>query len=63
MTEALGQHMEREEAARLMANVPRKQRATVGADRAYDTSGLVAVMRQQGLTAFRSERQDSAQRH
>jgi transposase len=30
VTEALGQHMEREAADRLMAEVPRKQRATVG---------------------------------
>jgi transposase len=50
VTEALGQHMEREAAARLMAEIPRKQRATVGADRAYDTSGLVVAMRQQGVT-------------
>src|SRR5882672_10669261 len=50
VTEALGQHMEREAAARLMADVPRKLRATVGADRAYDTSGLVVAMRQQGVT-------------
>ena len=33
VTEALGQHMEREAAARLMSDVPRSQRATVGADR------------------------------
>jgi hypothetical protein len=50
VTEALGQHMEREAAARLMADVPRKQRATVGADRAYDTWGFVAQMREQGVT-------------
>jgi hypothetical protein len=42
--------MEREAAARLMANVPRRQRATVGADRAYDTHGFVAAMREQGVT-------------
>lgn len=50
VSEALGQHMEREAAARLMAEVPRKQRATLGADRAYDTSGFVAEMREQGVT-------------
>lgn len=50
VTEALGQHMEREAAARLMAEVPRKLRATVGGDRGYDTSGLVVAMRQQGVT-------------
>jgi transposase len=50
VTEALGQHMEREAAARLMSDVPRRQRATVGADRAYDTRGFVAAMRDQGVT-------------
>jgi transposase len=50
VTEALGLHMEREAAARLMAEVARKPRATVGADRAYDTSCFVAAMRQHSLT-------------
>src|SRR5260370_31014711 len=50
VTEALGQHMEREAAARLMAYVPRKLRATVVADRAYDTSGLVVAIRQPRTT-------------
>jgi transposase len=50
VTEALGQHMEREAAVRLMSEAPRRQRATLGADRAYDTSGLVAAMREQGVT-------------
>jgi transposase len=50
VTEALGQHMEREAAAELMAKVPRKQRARVGGDRAYDTFGFVAAMREQGVT-------------
>jgi len=50
VTEALGQHMERQAAVRLMGNVPRRQRATMGADRAYDTAWLVAAMREQGVT-------------
>ncbi len=50
VTEALGSHMEREAAARLMENVPRQQRVTVGADRGYDTRGFVAAMREQGAT-------------
>jgi transposase len=50
VTQALGSHMEREAAARLMGNVPRKLRATVGADRGYDTRGFVASMREQGVT-------------
>jgi transposase len=50
VTEALGSHMEREAAARLMANVMRRNRATVGADRGYDTAGFVAEMRSQGVT-------------
>ncbi len=50
VTEALGSHMEREAAARLLADAPRKQRATVAADRGYDTSGFVAAMRAQGMT-------------
>jgi len=50
VTEALGSHMEREAASRLMANVMRRHRATVGADRGYDTAGFVAAMRSQGVT-------------
>jgi transposase len=50
VTEALGQHMEREAAARLLANAPRSNRATVGADKAYDTRAWVAAVREQGVT-------------
>jgi IS5 family transposase len=50
VTEALGQHMEREAALCLLADAPRKQNATVGADRAYDTRGFVAAAREQGIT-------------
>jgi transposase len=50
VTEALGQHMERQAAVRLMGDVPRRQRATVGADRAYDTGWCVSAMREQGVT-------------
>ena len=50
VTEALGQHMEREAALRLMANAPRTNRATVGGDKAYDTASFVARMREQGVT-------------
>lgn len=50
VTEALGQHMEREAAIRLMAEVPRRIRATVGGDKAYDTAGFVEQMRAQGVT-------------
>jgi IS5 family transposase len=50
VTEALGQHMEREAAVRLLANAPRSSQATVGADKAYDTRGFVEQMREQGVT-------------
>jgi len=61
VTEALGQHMEREAAVRLMADVPRKQRATVGADRAYDTAGFVVAMREQDVTPHLAQN-DTARR-
>lgn len=51
VTEALGQHMEREAAERLMANAPRASHATVGADKGFDTHGFVERMREQGVTA------------
>ena len=50
VTEALGQHMEREAAIRLLADIPRRNRATAGADRSYDTRGFVAAAREQGVT-------------
>jgi hypothetical protein len=50
VTEALGQHMERQAAERLMRQTLCKGRATVGADRGYDTPGFVTAMRSQGLT-------------
>ena len=50
VTEALGQHMEREAAARLLADIPRRDRATAGADRGYDTAGFVAAAREIGVT-------------
>jgi transposase len=50
VTEALGLHMEREAAIRLMGDVPRRERATVGGDRAYDTDSFVMAMRDQGVT-------------
>lgn len=50
VTEALGQHMERQAAERLMRGAPRRARATMGGDRGYDTPGLVASMRRQGVT-------------
>jgi transposase len=50
VTEALGQHMEREAAARLLADIPRSNRATAGGDRAYDTAGFVAAARDVGVT-------------
>jgi transposase len=61
VTEALGSHMEREAAARLMADVMRRQRATVGADRGYDTAGFVDAMRTQGVTPHVA-RNDTARR-
>ena len=39
-------HREREAAARLMADTPRRTEATVGADKGYDTAGFVASMRE-----------------
>jgi transposase len=50
VTEALGLHMEREAAIRLMGDVPRRERATVGGDRAFDTGSFVTAMRAQGVT-------------
>jgi transposase len=50
VTEALGQHMEREAGIRLMSEVPRNASATVGGDRAYDTGSFVEAMRAQGVT-------------
>jgi transposase len=50
VTLADGNHREREAAARLLADTPRKSRATVGADKAFDTTGFVAAMREQGVT-------------
>jgi transposase len=50
VTEALGLHMEREAAIRLMGDIPRRERATVGGDRAYDTDSFVMAMRAQGVT-------------
>jgi transposase len=41
---------ERDAAAALMADVPRSNRATVGADKGYDTRGFVKAMRMQGVT-------------
>ncbi len=41
---------EREVAAELLADAPRASRATVGADRGYDTRGFVAAVRDQGVT-------------
>jgi hypothetical protein len=41
---------EREVAAELLADAPRATRATVGADRGYDTRGFVAAVREQGVT-------------
>jgi transposase len=50
VTLADGNHREREAAARLLADVPRKRMSTVGADKAYDTAGFVAAMREQNVT-------------
>lgn len=50
VTEALGQHMEREAALSLLAKVPRKDNATAGADRGYDTAAFVAGARAIGVT-------------
>ena len=48
-THATG-HAERDSALQLMSQVPRQPRATVGADRAYDTRDFVLRLREQGLT-------------
>jgi hypothetical protein len=50
VTLADGNHREREAAARLLADTPRKSRATVGADKGFDTAGFVAAVREQGVT-------------
>jgi transposase len=50
VTLADGNHREREAAARLLANAPRNNRATVGADKNFDTAGFVAAVREQGVT-------------
>lgn len=50
VTCADGSHREREAAARLIADTPRRTEATVGADKAYDTAGFVESMREQGVT-------------
>jgi transposase len=50
VTEALGQHMERQAAVRLMSEVPRRAEATVGGDRAYDDRCFVQDMRARGVT-------------
>jgi len=43
-------YAEREAAARLLEQVPRSRRATVGADKAYDTRDFVATVRALGFT-------------
>jgi transposase len=50
VTEALGQHMERQAAERLVRQTFRKEKATVGGDRGYDTAGFVSAMRSLGVT-------------
>jgi transposase len=50
VTEALGLHMERQAAERLVRQTFRKERATVGGDRGYDTAGFVSTMRSLGVT-------------
>jgi transposase len=50
VTLADGNHREREAAARLLANAPRNNRATVGGDKNFDTAGFVAAVREQGVT-------------
>lgn len=49
VTQATG-FAERDAAVRLMHDVPRELRATVGADKAYDTGSFVAAMREIGVT-------------
>ena len=41
---------ERESALALLGPAPRKRRATLGADKAYDTRELVAALREEGIT-------------
>jgi transposase len=48
-TQATGR-AEREAAIELMSNVPRRLRATLAADRAYDARAFIAAMREQGVT-------------
>ena len=48
-TQATGR-AEREAAEALMGNVPRAQRATLAADKAYDARSFIAAMRAQGVT-------------
>jgi len=48
-TQATGR-AEREAAVELMGNVPRAQRATLAADKAYDARSFIAAMRAQGVT-------------
>ena len=43
-------YAERETAARLLARTPRSRRATVGADKAYDTRDFVTAVRALGFT-------------
>jgi transposase len=50
VTFADGNHREREAAGRLLADTPRRAKATVGADKAFDTEGFVQSVRQQGVT-------------
>jgi transposase len=50
VTLADGNHREREAAARLLADAPRNNRATVGGDKNFDTAGFVAAVREQGVT-------------
>jgi IS5 family transposase len=49
VTQATGT-AEREAAVRLMGDVPRLAKATVGADRGYDSAAFVSAMREQGIT-------------
>ena len=49
VTQATGT-AEREAAVRLMGDVPRKDRATVGGDKGYDSAAFVSDMRRQGVT-------------
>jgi transposase len=49
VTQATGT-AEREAAVRLMGDVPRLAKATVGADRGYDSTAFVSAMREQGIT-------------